>query len=345
MLAAVLKDFNDLVLEDIEKPEPGPTEAIVRVRSTGICGTDHKAVRGKRSNVEFPIILGHENSGVVESVGDAVRNFRPGDEVVVGPIGGCGVCRWCREGREYFCKNSYTTGGEGAAVTLPGGFAEYMRAPEPLLYARPENVTFEAASLTEPLSCAWKAMIEYARLGLGENVVVIGAGAIGSFAVMLAAAAGAARVVAVDTSDYALEAAGKLGATHAVNPSETDAREAVAGLLPDGADYVIEAAGVKPAVELALALRRRGTRVSIFGTTTPTEVTLDAGSVNNLESRIEGSFSTTPLAMSESLKLMERGAIDAERAVSHRFGLEDIHRAFEVMDSPERGKVLIVQEP
>jgi len=344
MLAAILKDFEDLVLEDIEKPEAGATEVVVKVRATGICGTDHKALRGKRRNVEFPVILGHENSGVVDSVGSAVKNFKPGDEVIVAPIGGCGVCRHCRMGNVHFCENSYTTGGEGAPVTLPGGFAEYMAVPEDIVYRKPAGISFEAAALTEPLSCAWKAAIGYSGVSMGETCVVVGVGGIGLLAMMLCVKASGAAVVAVDTSDWALGKARELGAAHVFNPSECDVKAAVYEAVPGGPDLVIEAAGAAAAVELALSLRRRGTRVNIFGTTTPTPVEIDAGGINNMESVIEASFSTTPAAMMQSIILMERAVIDPRKVVTHTFPLEKIHEAFEVMDTPERGKVLIVQE-
>jgi len=350
MLAAILKDVGDLALEDIPKPTPGPTDAVVKVKATGICGTDHKAVRGRRHNVTFPIILGHENSGVVDAIGPAVKNFVPGDEVVVAPIGGCGVCKWCRLGKVHFCEQGYTTGGEGAPTVLPGGFAEYMAVPETLLYRKPAAVSFEAAALTEPVSCAWKAVVEYSGVRIGEDVVVIGTGGIGIFCVMLARRAGAARVVAVDTSDYALETALRLGATHAVNASsreidgEPGIREEILEILPGGPDLVIEAAGAADAVKLMFALRRKGTRVNVFGTTTPTSLTIDAGSLNNFETRVDVSFSTTPYAMENALLLIERSVIDPREAISHRFPLKQIHKAFDVMDRPDRSKVMIVQE-
>jgi L-iditol 2-dehydrogenase len=350
MLAAILRDIGNLVLEEVPKPMPGPTDAVIKVRVTGICGTDHKAVRGRRHNVKFPIILGHENSGIVDSVGSAVKNFAPGDEVVIAPIGGCGACKWCRLGKVHFCEQGYTTGGEGAPTVLPGGFAEYMLAPEALLYRKPAAVSFEAAALTEPVSCAWKAVVEYSGVRIGEDVVVIGTGGIGIFCAMLARRAGAARVVAVDTSDYALETALRLGATHAVNASsrevesESEVRDEILEILPGGPDFIIEAAGAPDAVKLMFALRRKGTRVNVFGTTTPTDLTIDAGSLNNLETRVDASFSTTPYAMENALLLIERGVIDPREAISHRFPLKHVHKAFDVMDQPDRSKVMIVQE-
>ncbi len=343
MLAAVLKDYGKLILDEIEKPAPGPGEVVVRVRACGICGTDHKAVRGKRTNVDFPVILGHENSGVVDAVGTAVEIFRPGDQVIVAPIGGCGVCRHCRMGDVHFCEDSYTTGGEGAPVTLNGGFAEYMAVPAALLYRKPPGVSFEAAAMTEPVSCAWKAVIDYSAVKLGEDCVVIGVGGIGLLCLMLCIRAGAGRVIAVDTSQRALDKARELGATHVFDAEDGDVRSMIGRALPDGPDFVIEAAGAPAAVELALSLRRRGTRVNIFGTTTPAPVEIDAGALNNMESVIEASFSTTPKAMMQSILLMERGVIDPAQIVTHTFGLEDIHEAFAVMDSAERGKVVIVQ--
>ncbi len=347
MLAAILKGVNDLVLEDIPRPSPGPGEVLVKVRATGICGTDYKALRGKRTNVEFPLIMGHENSGVVAEVGPGVGGIAAGDEVIVSPIGGCGICKWCRLGQVHLCRDNYTTGGEGAPVVLPGGFAEYMLAPRDLIFAKPAAISFEKAALTEPLSCVWKAMVEYSRMRAGEDVVVIGCGGIGLLAVMLARAAAGARVVAVDVSDYALTRALKCGATHAMSAAGKDAaavREEVFEALPEGPDFVIEAAGVAAAVETMLALRRRATRLCIFGTTTPAEVTVDAGSLNNMETSVFASFSTTPVAMTRAIELLERGVVPAEKAISHTFPLADIHKAFDVMDTAERDKVMIVQE-
>src|SRR4051812_63504 len=119
MLAAVLRDFNDLRLEEVAIPEPGPGEVLVRVRACGFCATDFKAIQGIRRNVRFPLIPGHEPAGVVTAVGAGVRGFQDGDEVIIQPSGFCGLCRNCRLGRSHYCENAYTTGGDGPEDVRP----------------------------------------------------------------------------------------------------------------------------------------------------------------------------------------------------------------------------------
>ena len=201
MLAAVLKDFNDLVLEDVPDPEPGVGEVAIAVKSCGVCATDYKAIRGIRTNVTFPFIPGHEVAGVVIQTGGGVRRFREGDEVIVQPSGYCGFCKHCREGQTHYCDSAFTTGGDGPDEVWPGGFAERMRAQETQLFDKPASVSFDAAGLTEPLSGAWKGLIQYSQMSVGDDVVVIGVGGIGLLVMMIAKAAGAGRLIAVDTSD------------------------------------------------------------------------------------------------------------------------------------------------
>jgi L-iditol 2-dehydrogenase len=209
------------------------------------------------------------------------------------------------------------------------------------VFHKPPDVPFDVAALTEPLSGAWKGMIQYSEMKVGDDVVVIGVGSIGLLCLMVARAAGAGRLVAVDTSDYALKNALSLGATHAVNPASADARAAVYAIMPDGPDIVIEAAGPIQAVKLMVDLRRRGTRWNVFGITTHETFELDGGHTHFLEGRMDASFGTTPLAMTKAIRLMDRGLVPVERIISHRFPLARIHDAIAVMGSPDRNKVII----
>ena len=341
MIAAVLRDFNDLALEDLPVPEPGMGEVVVRIRSCGFCATDYKAIKGIRRNVTFPLIPGHEPSGVVAAVGPGVTHVSEGDEVICQPSGYCGVCRHCMEGNTHYCENAFTTGGDGPEDVWPGAFAEYMKTRATCCIAKPPNVTFDAACLTEPLSGAWKGLIQYSEMQVGDDVVVIGVGGIGLLCLMVARAAGAGRLIAIDMSEYALGNARQLGATHTVNPAETDPKQAVYDIIPLGPDLVVEAAGPIEAVELARDLRRRGTKWNVFGITTHETFALDGGETHFLEGRMDASFGTTTLAMLKAIRLMETGLVDPEKIVSHRFPLSDIHQALEVMASPERNKVIV----
>lgn len=342
MLAAVLHDFNKLELEEVPTPKPTKFgEVLVRVKSCGICATDYKAIRGIRRNVTFPSIQGHEPSGVVEEIGPGVRYFKPGDEVIVQPLGHCGICRHCRVGNTHYCENAFCTGGDGPPDVRDGAFAEYMLTEESSLYSKPANVSFDAAAVTEPLAGAWKGVIHHSGLQIGEDVVVIGVGSIGLLCLMVAKAAGAARAIAIDTSDYALHNALSLGATHAVNPSKEDAKARVYEIIPEGPDLIVEAAGPIEAVRLMVALRRRGTRWNVFGITTHETFELDGGLTHFLEGRMDASFGTTTLAMTRAIRLLETGLVDTDRIISHRFPLTAIHEALEVMASSERNKIVI----
>jgi L-iditol 2-dehydrogenase len=342
MLAAVLHGFNDLRLESIPIPEPaGVGMVLVRVRSCGICATDYKAIRGIRQNVTFPFIAGHEPAGVVAAIGPGVTHFKEGDEVICQPSGYCGYCQNCREGNTHYCERAFTTGGDGPKEVWPGAFAEYMLTKENCLFHKPKTISFDAASLTEPLSGAWKGVIQYSQVQLGDDVVVIGVGSIGLMCLMVARAAGAGRLIAVDTSDHACRNALALGGTHAVNPAREDARARIYEILPDGPDLIVEAAGPIEAVRLMVDLRRRGTRWNVFGITTHETFELDGGLTHFLEGRMDASFGTTPLAMSRAIRLQESGLIDLERVISHRFPLSQIHAAMDTMASPDRNKVVI----
>jgi L-iditol 2-dehydrogenase len=325
-------------------PRPVPREpgtVVVRIRSCGFCATDYKAIKGIRRNVTFPFIPGHEPSGVVAEVGPGVAHFKPGDEVVCQPSGYCGFCKPCRLGRTHYCEHAFTTGGDGPPDVWPGAFAEYMLTTELCLLNKPTGVSFDAAALTEPLAGAWKGVIQYSEMKVGEDVVVIGVGGIGLLCLMVAKAAGAGVRIAIDPSAHARREALRLGATHALDPATGDVRRQVYDILPDGPDLVIEAAGPIQAVKLMVELRRRGTRWNVFGITTHETFELDGGHTHFLEGRMDASFGTTPVAMQQSLRLMERGLVKPEEIVSHRFPLAEIHRAVEVMGQPDRNKVII----
>jgi L-iditol 2-dehydrogenase len=278
---------------------------------------------------------------VVAAVGSGVIHFKEGDEVICQPSAYCGVCPHCRVGNTHYCQHSVTYGGDGPEDIRAGAFAEYMKIPAVCLFHKPPTLSFDAAALTEPLSGAWKGVVHYSQMGLADDVVVIGVGGIGLLCLMVAKAAGAGRLLAIDTSAYARHNALQLGATHALDPAGDDIKRRVYEILPEGPDLVVEAAGPIAAVKLAVDLRRRGTKWNVFGITTHETFELDGGLTHFLEGRMDASFGTTPLAMQKAIRLMESKLVDPEKIISHRFALQDIHQAVETMGQPERNKVMI----
>ena len=341
MLAAVLRDYNNLLLEDIPIPDPGPGEVLIQIQSCGFCATDFKAIRGIRRNVSFPLVPGHEPAGVVAAIGDHVTHVKEGDDVIIQPSGYCGLCQYCRMGMTHYCQESYTTGGDGPDDVRPGSFSQYTLTGANTVYHKPTSIDFDAACQTEPVSGAWKGIIHQSEMRVGDDVVVIGTGSIGVYCLMVAKAAGAGRLVAVDLSDYSLETAKRLGATHTVNPKQVDSKRVIYDIMPDGPDLVIEAAGPIEAVKLMVSLLRRGTRWNVFGITTPEEFNLDGGLMHFLEARMDASFGTNPLAMQQAIRLMQRDLVDPKQVISHRFPLSEINQALDVMASTKRNKVII----
>lgn len=342
MLAAVLREFGKMSIEDdVPIPEPGINEVLVRVKACGICQTDYKAFLGKRDNVVFPKILGHEPAGIVAGAGAGVTALKEGDEVIVQPAGFCGLCRPCRTGMQHCCKSRFTTGGDGGNDVRNGSFAEYVVQNASSILPKSRSISFEAAALTEPLAGSWKGLIKYSQMQVGEDVVVIGTGGIGMLVLMLAAAAGAGTLIAVDVSDYALDNAMKLGATHAINPNKCDVKKKVYEILPEGPDLVVEAAGPVEAVQMMFDLCRRATRINLFGITTHEDVRFDGGYTHFLETRMDSSFSVTPESMINAARIIERGLVDPTKIITHKFPLTKMNEAMEAMGMTERNKVMI----
>jgi len=341
MKAAVLREFGKIVIEDVPDPHPSVNEVVVRVKACGICQTDYKSYLGKRTNIHFPFIMGHEPAGVVASVGPGVTEFVEGDEVIIAPAGFCGLCRWCRVGMQHRCDKRFTCGGDGGTDIRHGCFAEYSLHNASSIYHKPKNISWAAAALTEPLAGSWKGLIDYSQMRVGEDVIVIGVGSIGMLVLMLARAAGAGRLIAIDVSDYALKNALDFGATHALNPESIDVRRAVYDIMPEGPDLIVEAAGPIEAVRMMFDLRRRGTRINLFGITTPETVEFNGGETHWFETRMDASFSINSESMVNAIRLIECGLVDTEKIVTHRFPLSETDLAMQTMAIKDRNKVMV----
>ena len=341
MKAAVLEDFNKIVVKEAHTPTPIDDLVLLRVEACGICLTDYKAYKGLRRNVNFPCVLGHEFAGIVKAAGSNVKFFRPGDEVIAAPVSSCGVCEDCRSGFAQYCRFGAVIGGDGMENFMNGAFAEYTLVPESSLYHKPPNISFEAAALTEPLAGAYKGLIEYSQLKIAEDLVIIGSGSMGLLASMIAKKAGAATIIMIDIDDWRLEFSKKCGATHQINSTKVDPKKAVYAILPYGPDLVFEAAGSLSAARLAFDLCRRGTRINEFGVTTEGTIPVSPAQIHWKEIRVDASFSVYPRVMQRSIRLMEKGLVDPSIIITHRFDLDEAHEAMATMEISQRVKVMI----
>lgn len=326
MKASVLYGIGDVRCEMVDIPIVGVDEVLVKVKYAGICGSDlPRAMRsGLSGGTSYPLILGHEFSGVVAKVGAAVKKFKESDKVVVAPLVPCGQCTHCKGGDFGLCDHYHIIG-----TRTNGAFAEYVKVPEAHLLHVPAHLDEETAAGVEPATIAYHG-VKKGNIQVGDQVVILGCGPIGQFAIQWAKIFGAACIIAVDIFDEKLELAKQLGATDTINAKATDAIAAIKN-LNGGAEVVIETAGSRFTQEQALLIaRKKGTIV--FVGISHTDLPLSAKAAECIlrgELTIKGSWNsyTQPYpgrAWTATLDFMEKGKIVFKPMISHLIALEEL---------------------
>jgi L-iditol 2-dehydrogenase len=325
MRAAVYYGLDDIRVEDMPQPKPGPDEIVVEMKACGICGSD---LMDWYLRSRAPLVLGHEPAGVVTEVGRNVKAFKLGDRVFVHHHVACLTCHYCIHGHYTMCERF------GQTHIHPGGLAEYFRVPAENLqidtFKIPENVSFEEATLIEPTACCIRAQN---KLGIqtGDSIAVIGAGPSGILHVLLSKLAGASKVIVSDLIDYRLRMAEKFGADLAVNPRLKNLGEAVKEVTEGrGADMVIVTAPVKEALIDGMKVCRRGGTVCLFAPTQPNEYArISPHRLFFSEITVIPSYSTSHVETRIALRLISSGRIPAKDLITHRFPLSRVAEAFQ----------------
>ncbi|GAA3254933.1 zinc-dependent dehydrogenase [Dactylosporangium siamense] len=334
----------DVRIEDAPEPTPGPADVKIRVRACSTCGTDVKIYNHGHHHIVPPRVMGHEIAGEVVEVGADVTGWAPGDRVQVIAAIPCGRCGECRRGRMTVCPNQVSMG-----YHFDGGFAEYMVVPRNVLDVDglnriPDGVSYAEASVAEPLACVLNGQ-NLARVGDGDDVVVVGSGPIGCLHVRLARARGAARVFLVDLNRERLDLAADLVRPDAaICGAETDVVDAVMKLTEGrGADVVITAAASGAAQEQALQMTARQGRISFFGGLPKDKpvVSVDSNVVHYRELTIVGANGSSPAHNKEALQLIASGAVPVADLITHRLPLADALDAFGIVARGEAIKVTI----
>ena len=316
--------------EDVPDPTiVDPTDAIVRIDSSTICGTDLHILKGDVPAVTDGRILGHEAVGTVEEVGAGVKNVKVGDHVLVSCITACGACRYCREGMYGQCLGG---GGWILGHKINGTQAERVRVPfaDTSTHAVPDGVSDEEVlMLADILPTGYEVGVLNGAVRPGDTVAVVGSGPIGLAAIMGAKLFSPAHVVAIDLADSRLEAAKRFGADMTVNSTREDALAVVHQLTGGlGADTAIEAVGVPASFEQCTELIRPGGRVANVGVHgTPAALHLESLWIKNvtITTGLVDTYSTPTL-----LRLVTSKQLDSTKFVTHRFALGDFMEAYDV---------------
>ena len=340
MKALVLTDVGKLEIQDIPMDAPCGDEVIVSVKACGICGTDMHIYGGGAGAADnpFPIVLGHEFSGVVESVGSDVSGFTPGDRVSVDPNCACGKCYYCHNGKAHFCQDMTWYG-----TQTNGGFAEKCKVHEKVLYKLPDSVSFEEGAMVEPASCCLHG-IDLCEIAPGETVVVIGCGAIGQIMIQLAKHAGAASVIAVEPVAQRREAAIEFGADMGIDPISRDVKAQLHDHGYIHIDKVIECVGRRETMQMAIELATLGGTVMLFGLTEPDDIMeVKPFGLFKKELKILTSF-INPYTFSRAIDLIAAKKLNLLPLVTDKILLADSIKAFTDPEYARRGKILIINE-
>ena len=338
MRVAMYYSNKDVRLEEKPVPKIGPGEILMKVYASGICGSD--VMEWYRIH-KVPLVLGHEVSGEVVEVGEGITRYKKGDRVCAAHHVSCNTCHYCLSGHHTVCETLRKTNFE------PGGFSEYLRLPainvDRGLFLLPDEVSYEDATFIEPLACVLRGQRQ-AWVQPGYSVLVIGSGIAGLLHIQLAKALGAGRIIATDISEFRMKAALKLGAD-AVIDAKDDVPARVREINDNRlADVVILCAGATTAIEQGLKSVERCGSVLFFAPTNK-GVTIPF-SVNDTfwrnEITLTSSYAGSTADHATALELIRAGRVDVNAMITHRLGLADTGKGFQmVVDAKDSLKVII----
>ncbi len=334
MKAAIIYKPGDVKIVDMDIPQPKPGEVLIKIKSCGVCGTDHSLYVGAYP-ANYPVIIGHEFSGTIAAVGDGVVNFKVGDRVTVDPNRVCHHCDYCHMGKEHLCSNLSSMG-----VHIHGADAEYCVMLESNVYQIPDHVSFEEAAFCEPLACAIHG-VELVQIRPGDTVLILGAGGMGNLITQLVAHAGAANIIVSEPIQRRREIALENGATHVLDPNTQDVGAELQKIQKIGADVVFEVAGQPKLQGPAVYYARKAGTVMWFGCA-PSDKIIDVNPfyINDSELHILGSFNNQ-FATGKAVKMLASRKVRVDNLISHRFALKDYLYVFNLFGTPDTMKLMV----
>jgi len=343
MKALILKEYNQLVYEDVPEPGIAPGEVLVQVKACGICGSDVHGLDGSTGRRIPPIIMGHEAAGVIAQVGPGVLGWQTGERVTFDIAVYCGSCYFCRRGLVNLCDQRRIVGVSTPEFRMHGAFAEYVAIPHQVLYRLPQTLSFEKAAMMEAVSVAAHA-VERTPISLHDTALVVGSGMIGLLIIQMLRIAGCGQIIAVDLEQDRLDTACTLGADlglmSGVDDVPAEVRRRTGGR---GADVAFEVAGLTPTVQMAVTSLRKGGSLTLVGNFSPT-VELPLQEVVIRQLTLAGS--TNAAGESEAcLDMMASGLVNVDTLISAVAPLAEGATWFERLRKREPGLMKVILEP
>ena len=344
MKAAVLENKGVLTYKEVPTPEPGPGHVRLKIKAISICGSDIKRyVDGHRM---YPLILGHENSGIIDRVGNGVSESYIGKHAAIIPLVPCFECEQCRKGYYSACHNYSFIGSRQS-----GGYAEFVDLPERNVLLLPDEMPFEHAALIEPSTVA-RHMLALGDFKRGQTAIVLGAGSIGLMIVQWLRILGAGRIVVTDILKDNLQVAAKIGAHVTLDPSKVDVIKEAQKLFGDGADLTLEATGVPQVLEQTLSVTRPRGKVVLAGNQ-PLDKSLPLTFIEIMMRReisIIGCFMSYSAPFpghewTETVEALLNGSLDMDALISHRYPLSKAPEVFEKIGAHQLAHRKIMLNP
>ena len=323
-------------LQDVPVPEIGHDEVLIKVSKTAICGTDlHIYLWDEWAQQTIPVglTIGHEYMGHVAKVGSLVKAFKEGDRVTSEGHIACGRCRNCRRGRKHICENTL-----GVGVNINGAFAEYLKVPATNVMKINASIPDEIMAIMDPFGNATHTALSFPLIG--EDVLITGAGLIGSMAVAVARFAGARYVIATETSPYRIELAKKLGATRVVNPLEEDLGAVVKELGMLGFDIGLECSGAPAAFNQMLEYMYNSGKISLLGIL-PQDTKVDWNKIIFKGLTLKGIYGREMYETWYHMEQMLMSGLDLSPIITHRLHIDDFQKGFDIMEEKNCGKVIL----
>lgn len=332
-----LRPEKGIWMDNVPVPEIGINDVLIKIKKTAICGTDlhiYKWDDWSQKTIKTPMTIGHEYMGVVVDKGAGVKNVKIGDRVTGEGHIACGHCRNCRRGKLHVCENTV-----GIGVNRDGAFAEYLSLPEVNVVHLDDHIPDEIASIMDPFGNATHTALSFPVLG--EDVLITGAGLIGTMATAICKFAGARNIVVTDLSEYRLEIARKMGATYTVNGKNGETVEGARKELKlRGFDVGLEMSGAPVAFREMIDNMYNGSKIALLGIL-PNSTTVDWNEIIFKALTLKGIYGREMWETWYKMQQMLLTGLDLSPVITHRFSIDDFQQGFDVMESGQCGKVIL----
>ncbi len=338
MLQAIMTKPGKIEYRQIPLPKIRPDEVLLQVKRIGVCGSDIHVFHGLHPYTSYPVVQGHEVSGVIAEVGQQITGFTKGDKVVFMPQVTCRECYPCRHGMYHICDVLKVMG-----FQTDGAAQEYFPVRAEMVLKLPASVSLDHAALVEPISVAVHSLSRFGDVA-GLDILVLGAGTIGNLVAQVAVASGANRVMITDISPYKLEKARQCGLDMTVNPAHEDLEGAILSTFgPDKADLILECVGVQDTITQAVAIARKGSSIIVVGVFGQ-KPTVDLGLVQDRELSLIGTLMYQKTDYEFAIELVTSGKIHLDELITHRFPFDEYLDAYHTIERSNGGYMKVMIE-